>query len=84
MGLAPRTRPVRLSPKLAGVRARLNMTQSELADALSDSFISVTKQDISKFEKGEREPPIIVLLRYSKLTNIAMENFADDLLELPD
>lgn len=84
MGLAPRIRPGRLPLKLAVVRARLGMTQAKLAQTLSDSALVVTKQDISKYELGRREPPIIVLLRYSRLTDITMEKFADDQVELPE
>ena len=83
MGLAPRIRPRRLSFKLAEARSRLKLTQIELASALSDSTLSISKQDISKYENDQREPPVIVLLRYSRLTGITIETFADDLLELP-
>ncbi|HVF66821.1 MAG TPA: hypothetical protein VM914_04110 [Pyrinomonadaceae bacterium] len=38
---------------------------------------------ISNFEQGKREPPIQLLLAYSRLANIPLEILADDKLDLP-
>jgi transcriptional regulator with XRE-family HTH domain len=84
LGTRTSNQAVKALLKLASARARLRMTQSELAAALSDSTLTVSKQDISKYERDKREPPVIVLLRYSRLTNITIEVFADDHLNLPE
>ena len=83
MGSSPRIRPERLAAKLVFVRAKLGFTQLEMANALSDSKVVVSDRDISKYEKGKRDPSLIILLRYSRLAKIKLEIFADDDLDLP-
>jgi hypothetical protein len=39
---------------------------------------------ISDFELGKREPNLIVLLAYSRLSNIPLNNIVDDELDLPE
>jgi transcriptional regulator with XRE-family HTH domain len=38
---------------------------------------------ISNFEQGKREPPLLLLLAYARLANIPLEILAEDKLELP-
>ena len=38
---------------------------------------------ISKYELERNEPPLMVLLAYSRITGIPVENFIDDKLDLP-
>ena len=39
---------------------------------------------ISEFERGSAEPPLPVLLQYSRVARIHLEDIVDDELELPD
>lgn len=83
MGANPRVQPDRLGVKLFCIRERLKFTQSELAEKLSRGQIAISKQHISAYEKGVREPGSIILLRYSRLIGINVEILIDDDLELP-
>lgn len=40
-------------------------------------------KDLSRFETGEREPPLEVLLRYSQLANVWINALVDDAVDLP-
>lgn len=82
MGTAKRIRPVRLSGKLLLIRKNLDYSQSAMAATLSGGKIILRKQDISHFEKGEREPNLIILLRYARLARIPVESLIDDDLNL--
>lgn len=82
MGASPRIRPSRLASKLLWARTRLRLTQTDLANQLSDHKVVVSYKDVSKYEKGEREPSLIVLLRYARLVDTPMEVFADDELDM--
>jgi transcriptional regulator with XRE-family HTH domain len=83
MGASPRVRPQRLASKLSLVRTKLGLTQAEMAEALSNTKVAVSDRDISKYEKGKRDPSLVILLRYSRLARVKMEIFADDDLDLP-
>lgn len=78
-----RQKPARLGEKLMATREKCGLSLSEMARALSDEKASVRRQDLFRFEKNERDPPLIVLLRYSKIAGVPMEIFADDDLDLP-
>lgn len=82
MGSAKRIKPVRLSDKLALIRKNLDYSLSAMAATLSGGKIILCKQDISHFEKGEREPNLIILLRYARLAHIPVESLIDDDLNL--
>jgi transcriptional regulator with XRE-family HTH domain len=82
MGTFARRKPQRLAEKLLKVRKALGDSQNglirrlELTDAL-------TQSDISAFERGTREPPLFVLLKYSEAARVWVNAFIDDNLELP-
>jgi transcriptional regulator with XRE-family HTH domain len=38
---------------------------------------------ISKYERGELEPPLSVLLQYARAAGVHMEDIVDDELDLP-
>jgi DNA-binding XRE family transcriptional regulator len=77
-----RNRPEKLGEKLRTVRERLGLTQPEMAAAVSDDKLTVYKQDIWRYERNVTDPPLLILLRYSRLAKIKMEVFADDCAEL--
>jgi transcriptional regulator with XRE-family HTH domain len=37
---------------------------------------------VSNYEKGSREPDLLILLRYARLTGAPMENLVDDSFDL--
>jgi transcriptional regulator with XRE-family HTH domain len=39
---------------------------------------------ISGYEIGKREPPLPVLLQYSRIAGVPMESLVDDEIDLPD
>jgi hypothetical protein len=84
MGSAKRIRPLRLGGKLLLIRKILGHSLSGMADALSDDNIVLRKQDISRFEKGDREPTLITVLCYSRLAGVQVEVLIDDELDLPE
>ena len=82
MGKGKRTRPLRLGKKLRIVRDRLRLSQNEMLRRLQleDQF---TRSEISAYERGVREPPLNVLLKYSEVARVWINAFADDQVELP-
>ena len=41
------------------------------------------KASIYRFERGDREPSLLLLLEYSKIAAVSLEKLVDDDLELP-
>lgn len=80
MGSAGRKRPKQLGRKLKAIRDRFNYSFAEMAEQLSDQDVLVLRTDVSRFEKGEREPNLIILLRYARLAGTTMEVLVDDKL----
>jgi hypothetical protein len=39
---------------------------------------------ISDFEQGKREPPLLVILQYARVAGVYMEALVDDELDLPE
>lgn len=83
MGRASRPRPERLAKKLLQIRMALKLSQDGMLDRLGLSETSY-RSVISAFERGEREPPLPVLLKYSKTVGISTDTLIDDQLELPN
>ena len=82
MGRKPRVKPERLAEKLRTIRDALGLSQGELVRRLEAGDL-IDAKHISKFELGEREPSLIVLLRYARLAGVSMDVLADDDLDLP-
>ena len=82
MGRAHRYRPRGLGKKLLLIRNHLGLTQPELIELLAIKGQKLYPSTISLFEKGDREPSLLVLLRYSRLVKIPMETLADDKIRL--
>ena len=80
MGRAKRLRPKYLGRKLRAIRERLELSQIGMADALD--FSTVHPTNISGYERGLREPPYPVLLKYAKLANVSTDVLIDDKLKL--
>jgi transcriptional regulator with XRE-family HTH domain len=82
VGRATRPKPKRLAKKLEEIRTSLNLTQYEVAARLG-ATAKLTQAEISAFEKGKREPPLPVLLRYARIAGICVDVLIDDEADLP-
>ena len=83
MGRAARIKPKRLPDKLRQIRDALGLSQSETLSRLGvGDLIDYSK--ISGYERGEREPPLIILLEYARIANVWMDVLVDDALDLPE
>jgi len=80
MGSARRRKPAKLGEKLKLIRENFEYSFSQMAAALSDRETQVLKTDVHKFENCEREPNLIILLRYARLAHTTMEILVDDKL----
>lgn len=72
-----RKRPKKLAEKLRKIRLLMEMTQEELAKRLGTDSGS-----ISRFETGKREPSLLEILAYSRLSGIGVEVLIDDKMRL--
>jgi len=75
-----RPSPTKLAGKLKALRENLDLSQGELAKRIGVS----DRASISGYERGEREPPLPVLLAYARLARVPMETLVDDKLKLPN
>jgi len=82
MGKARRPKPERLAEKLLQIRTALGLSQNEMLRRLGydDEF---SRNYISAFELGTREPPLPVLLQYARVAGICVDMLIDDQLDLP-
>jgi transcriptional regulator with XRE-family HTH domain len=78
----PREKTRRLAEKLFRIRAALGLSQAQLLRLLDlTDYYHFTR--ISLWERGYREPPIKVLLRYARAVGISTDVLIDDDLDLP-
>lgn len=82
MGQSPRAVPARLAEKLMLIRDGLRQSQNELIHHLGLDD-DLTQARVSAYERGVREPPLLVLLRYARAANVSVEALIDDELDLP-
>jgi transcriptional regulator with XRE-family HTH domain len=82
MGTKPRAMPERLADKLRQIRFALGLSQAEMLSRLGVEDLIVVKQ-ISAYELGKREPPLVVLLAYARAANVIADVLIDDELDLP-
>src|ERR1700759_772152 len=83
MGRARRPKPVRLASKLLQVRTQLELTQEQMLEHLNYRKSPLYASQISDFEQGKREPPLLVLLQYSRIAGVPMELLVDDEADIP-
>jgi transcriptional regulator with XRE-family HTH domain len=72
-----RKSPKRLGSKMREVRLRLDMTQEQVA-----AQIGTDSGAISRFERGLREPSLLELLAFSRMSGVGMEVLVDDKISL--
>ena len=80
---APATRPNRLAEKLRQIRLALGLSQSEMLDRLGFGE-TLFRGNISQYELGRREPPLMVLLAYAEAANVYVDALIKDSVELPE
>jgi len=80
MGRGSRKRPVPrlLAKKLKLIRTRLGVGQLEMARLLSKTPGAPDSGMVSRFERGEREPNLFVILEYAKLAQVNPALLIDD------
>lgn len=84
MGQSARPRPKRLAAKLRQIRLLLDLTQEQLADAVSYITSPPQPDHVSEFERGRREPSLLFLLAVARLSGISIETLVDDEEDLPN
>lgn len=82
MGIASRFKPSRLAEKLTQIRTALGLSQNEMVSRLGFSG-ELIREEISAFETGKRQPPLLVLLQYARLVGVSTDVLIDDELDLP-
>lgn len=75
--------PKRLGEKLLKIRESLGDSQAAFLERLGNPE-SILQTSISAYERGRREPPLIILLKYAKIANISTDILIDDLCDLPN
>lgn len=84
MGRGRRVVPDRLAAKLLEIRERLDLNQTQMFRRLDVRRSRIYESHISSYERGTREPPLDVLLQYSRVAGVLMEALIDDELDLPE
>lgn len=83
MGRSRRPTPKHLASKLLAIRKYLHITQEQMVERLDYKETSLFTGHISEYERGVREPPLLVLLKYARLVRVSMDVLVDDKLKLP-
>lgn len=83
MGSGRRERPARLGAKLAKIRKALGLSQNGMIRRLGLDD-GLTREEVSAYERGVREPSLPTLLRYAEAAGVWLDVLADDRLELPE
>lgn len=82
MGRASRETPKRLGEKLLQIRTKLGLSQDGMLRRLGLAQ-EYGRHYISGFETGEREPSLLVLLKYSDVAKVWINALVDDEVNLP-
>ena len=84
MGRSHRIKPERLGAKLKLIREYLGLTQEQLIEKLDYSKSTLYPQNISGFEKSEREPNLLILLAYARIVGISTDALIDDEIDISE
>lgn len=74
--------PKRLGEKLRKIRMSFDDTQAEFLERLGNPE-AILQGSISGYERGQREPPLLILLAYARLAKVTIDVLVDDTAELP-
>lgn len=83
MGRSHRPRPARLGGKLRQIRVSLGFTLEQMIERMDYKDSPLYPTNISAMERGEREPPLRLLLAYARFAKISTDILIDDELDLP-
>jgi transcriptional regulator with XRE-family HTH domain len=82
MGSAARRKPKRLAEKLLEIRVGLGLSQNGLIRQMGFTD-DLTQAQISMFERGIRQPSLLILVGYAKVANVYVEALITDDVDLP-
>jgi transcriptional regulator with XRE-family HTH domain len=82
MGRTQREKPARLGEKLLQIRQALGLSQDGMVRRLGLED-RLSRDDISKYERGVREPSLIVLLKFARAASVCLDYLVDDERILP-
>ena len=83
MGQSAREKPARLGEKLLHIRLSLGLSQNEILKRLGLEE-KLTRENVSAFERGVREPSLLVLLEFARLAGVYLDALVDDAIDLPE
>jgi transcriptional regulator with XRE-family HTH domain len=83
MGTRARLKQERLGEKLLQIRTAFGLSQTEMLHRLGAENL-ISYHQISRYETGEREPPLRILLQYARVANIGTDVLIDDEMDLPE
>ena len=75
--------PKRLGAKLRQIRQAFGDSQIEFLDRLGNPE-AILQGSISGYERGEREPPLLILLKYARISCVTIDALVDDQMDLPE
>ena len=73
--------PKRLGEKLLRIRESFGDSQAAFLERLGNPE-AITQKSISGYELGQREPPLLILLKYAKIAKISTDVLIDDSIDL--
>lgn len=83
MGRSPQPSPKYLGKKLKTIRECLGITTfDEMISRLNIPEIKLYRASILRYEKNEKVPPLLVLLRYSEISGVSINDLVDDKVKL--
>ncbi|MCA1578949.1 MAG: helix-turn-helix domain-containing protein [Acidobacteria bacterium] len=71
-----------MAKKLKEVRLAYGWTQQQMAAGLGKVPSAPDSAMISRYERGEREPSLFVLLAYGQVSGLVVDVFIDDRITL--
>jgi transcriptional regulator with XRE-family HTH domain len=74
--------PKHLSKKLKQIRLKAGLSQTAIVRALNYEQSPLYPSEISQFERGERQPPLLLVLAYARVAGISLDVLVDDQLSL--
>jgi len=83
MGRSHRPRPARLGEKLWQIRVSFELTLEQMIERLDYKDSPIYPTNISAMERGEREPPLTLLLAYARVAGTSTDMLIDDSVDLP-
>ncbi len=84
MGRQRRPQPKYLAKKLKQIRLELGLGQAKMAQRLGRAAGNPDGAMISRFERGEREPNLLVIVAYCEVAKINASVLIDDRWKVKD